>query len=814
MKKNFKKASIALLMSSAFSQIALVGGVALVAQSSFAQDSLGSTASYGKISAYVPLTLTRELATNPNMFHMPNTNKVIVDFFDAKSLIKQVPSIVDNPLIQSVTTKDVEDRTRIIFEFKQPVTFSFSKSSGVLTLNFVSADKFSSQENATFSSSAVSPSDTSAVNSKSPAITEPMISPSIENRATLSGMSNAERDRIIAQVNANNGRRALPVQAPVYTQPVVGQVVPTYDAVQTSVPVAVISRSQVEKINFKKDKAKTGKLTIDFSDSQVTPVVTRSNNSLIIELKGTAISQEMQKRINAQTLGTSTQVIDVSMQQGNGRIVLEQKDGWDFSVYQFDKKLSIEVRTLSEYDAYMKTQEGKDSYKGKPLSINFQSMDVRTILQVIADFSKLNILTSDAVTGNMTVRLQDVPWDQALDLILEAKNLQKVKQGNVVWIATRAEVAEKNDSQLKQQNQIADLEPLKLETFQLNHHKAEDVLAILNAGGNAGGASVGALSLLSKRGSVGIDKRNNMLFVQDISVKIEEVRKLLKRIDVTTRQVLIEAKIVIADDKWGKSLGAKFGIGGQRTSGSTSFGIGSNFVTGQQNAVNGASTAGGSTSIVTNALFNGAAASGAGSIGFTILNLASGAALSLELSALESDNRGKVLSNPRLLTTDNKKALLEQGTEIPYVTPGSANSPPTVTFKKAVLSLGVTPQISPNGRIIMNLQIRKDTVGELVNVQGGGQVPSIDTRNIDTQVTVNNGQTVVLGGVYEIANRIDAQKVPFLGDIPILGHLFKQNAKSEQKAELLIFITPQVVEDEDLDRINEPNAPQEIELRK
>lgn len=807
MKKNFKKASIALLMSSAFSQIALVSGVALISQSSFAQEALGNTASYGKISAFVPLTLNRELATNPNMFHMPNTNKVIVDFFDAKSLIKEFPSIVDNPLIKNVTTKDVEDRTRIVFEFKQPVIFGYTKSSGVLTLNFVSSDKFSMQESLSVSTAP----EPIYVNSKAPVVVDKVEVVPTENRVLLSGVSNAERDKIIALVNANNSRRnsSVPNEVPAYTQTTVSQVVSTIPT-----PVAVISRSQVEKINFKKEKAKTGKLTIDFSDSQVTPIVTRSNNSLIIELRGTAISQEMQKRINAQTLGTSTQVIDISMQQGNGRIVLDQKDGWDFSVYQFDKKLSIEIRTLSEYDTYMKTQEGKDSYKGKPLSINFQSMDVRTILQVIADFSKLNILTSDAVTGNMTVRLQDVPWDQALDLILEAKNLQKVKQGNVVWIATRAEVAEKNDAQLKQQNQIADLEPLKLETFQLNHHKAEDVLAILNAGGNAGGASVGSLSLLSKRGSVGIDKRNNMLFVQDISSKIEEVRKLLKRIDVTTRQVLIEAKIVIADDKWGKSLGAKFGIGGQRTSGVTSLGLGNNFATGQQNAVTGAGPVGGPGSVATNALFSGAAAVGAGSIGFTILNLASGAALSLELSALENDNRGKVLSNPRLLTTDNKKALLEQGTEIPYVTPGSANSPPTVTFKKAVLSLGVTPQISPNGRIIMNLQIKKDTVGELVNVQGGGQVPSIDTRSIDTQVTVNNGQTVVLGGVYEISNRIDAQKVPFLGDIPILGHLFKQNAKSQQKAELLIFITPQVVEDEDLDTINEPNAPQEIELKR
>jgi type IV pilus assembly protein PilQ len=804
MKKNFKKASVALLMSSVFAQMAVVGTMGL-ASSAFAQETnIGVTGDANKVSAFVPLTLNRELTTNPNMFHIENSNKVVVDFFDSKSLLKEAPTVTDNPLIQSVVTKEVGDRTRVIFDFKQPVTFGFSKSSGLLTLNFISAEKFASATTGGNVSTVASAASASPVNSTSPVIESPVVA-SIENRSTLTGLSNGERQRIIAQVAAANGNGA-----PVYTPK-------TLTTVDAPVMASSSVKSQVDKINFKKEKGKTGKLTIDFSDSQVTPVVTRSNNSLIIELKNTSISQEMQKRINAQVLGTSTQVVDISMQQGNGRIVLEQKEGWDFSVYQFDKKLSVEVRTLSEYDAYVKSQEGKDSYKGKPLSINFQSMDVRTILQVIADFSKLNILTSDAVTGNMTVRLQDVPWDQALDLILEAKNLQKVKQGNVVWIATRAEVSQKNDEQIKQQNQIADLEPLKLETFQLNHHKAEDVLAILNAGSGtssttSAGAGSGTLSILSKRGSVGIDKRNNMIFVQDIASKIEEVKKLLKRIDVTTRQVLIEAKIVIADDKWGKSLGAKFGVGANKVVGNRSFGLGSNYLDGQSNANLGTSSTGGT--VITNPLFSGAAAAGAGSIGFTILNMASGAALSLELSALESDNRGKVLSNPRLLTTDNKKALLEQGTEIPYVTPGSANSPPTVTFKKAVLSLGVTPQISPNGRIIMNLQIRKDTVGELVNVQGGGQVPSIDTRNIDTQVTVNNGQTVVLGGVYEITNRTDAQKVPFLGDIPVLGYLFKQNAKSEQKAELLIFITPQVVEDEDLDRINEPTTPEEIELKR
>ena len=811
MKKSFKKATFALLMSSTFSQVLLIGATIGVSSHSFAQTPVvGVTGDYNKVSTFVPISLNRDVTTNPTIFHIANSKKVVVDFFDS-NLLKSSPFIAeDNPLISSITTKEVADRTRLVFEFKQPVSYGYSKNAGILTLNFVSSDHFVPAETNASGIVVASPVTSSPID-PTVLVASPII-PTVstpqmidDSHSTLTGVSNSERDRIIASVLAANG-----VAKRTYTPSAVVGVIPS------GTPVAApLNRAQVEKINFKKIKGKTGKLTLDFSDANVTPVVTRSNNSLIIELKNTSISQEMQKRINAQTLGTSTQVIDISTQQNNGRIVLEQNAGWDFAVYQFDKQLSVEIKTLSEYDAYMKTQEGKDSYSGKPLSINFQSMDVRTILQVIADFSKLNILTSDAVSGDMTVRLQDVPWDQALDLILESKNLQKVKEGNVVWIATRGEVAEKNDAKIKEMNQIADLEPLRLETFQLNHHKAEDILEILNAGGagSAGGASSGSsnsgtLSILSKRGSVGIDKRNNMVFVQDIPSKIEEVKRLLKKIDITTRQVLIEAKIVIADDKWGKSLGAKFGIGARGTSGSRSIGIGNDFGTSQSNAfaLTGASPIG------VNPIFGGSSGASAGSLGFTILNLASGAALSLELNALENDNRGKVLSNPRLLTTDNKKALLEQGTEIPYVTPGSANSPATVSFKKAVLSLGVTPQISPNGRIIMSLQIRKDTVGELVNVQGGGQVPSIDTRNIDTQVTVNNGQTVVLGGVYEIANRKDAEKVPFLGDLPILGHLFKQTTDSKERAELLIFITPQVVEDEYLDKVSNPDAVEEIEL--
>lgn len=798
MNKNFKKTSIMLLLSSAFYSTTLIGGLGVVGVNLLAMPVMAQ----GLAEVSVPIALNRDAENSPSMFHLDNTNKIVVDFFNSKDLIKVKPQVFDNPLIEKITIIEVENRTRLIVETKQPVKFGSTKENQQVTLNFSNSDKY---VNSNMLVADLKKMETPSV----VAVAAPV---PVENKRALTGMTEEEKAKIIAKVNAKVNGEGYGVKASNSSSNSGASTVAAPKAVVAPMPVAstetvqaasvaqVAGKVQLDKMNFKKEKGKVGKLTLDFSDSLNNPVITRTNNSLIIELKGVAISSEMQKRINAQNLGTATQVIDVSTQRGNGRIVLEQKDGWDFSVYQLDKKLTIEVKTLSEYDAYVKSQEGKDSYKGKPLSINFQNMDVRTILQVIADFSKLNILTSDLVTGAMTVRLQEVPWDQALDLILEAKNLQKVKQGNVIWIATRGEIAEKNKSQIELQNQVADLEPLKLEMFQLNHHKAKDVRDLLTEK---------TQGILSKRGTIGFDERNNMLFIQDVPSRIEEIRKLLKQIDIATRQVLIEAKIVIADDKFGRDLGAKFGLSGRNRSGNTSIGLGGTL---ENSGSNAAAIAANAITGVPN--FVAPASIGAGAIGFTILNLASGAALGFELSALEKDNRGKVLSNPRLLTTDNKKALLEQGTEIPYVTPGSANSPPTITFKKAVLSLGVTPQISPNGRIIMNLQIRKDTIGELVNVQGGGQVPSIDTRNIDTQVTVNNGQTVVLGGVYEIANRKDAQKVPFLGDIPFLGNLFKHTNNTQQKAELLIFITPYVVEDEDLDAINNAETVEEIDIKR
>jgi type IV pilus assembly protein PilQ len=535
------------------------------------------------------------------------------------------------------------------------------------------------------------------------------------------------------------------------------------------------------------------------------PVMKKEGNKLIIDFKNVSIPSELQRRINTESLNSVTQAMDVSMQQNNGKLVLEQKDNWDYSFYQLEKQFVIDVKPIAQ-------QEEEKKYIGKKLSISFQDMEVRAILQVIADFTGLNIMSSDKVTGTMTIRLKDVPWDQALDLVLESRGLQKVKDGNVVWVATAEEVTTNNRTKLELQTQNVELEPLKLEFFQINYYKAEDLKKVLEGKSDNGGSSGNnnVISMLSKRGTIGVDPRNNVLFIQETEEKLKELRKLIRKLDIANKQVLVEAKIVIADSDFGRDLGSRFGVKYRRQNGNGGIGVGGS-LTESSNQASGLAQA---ITPQSNLASQGINSITPGVIGLTLLNMASGNALGLELSALEVNNRGKVLSSPRLLTADNKKATIEQGTEIPYVTPGSSGSPPTVSFKKAVLQLDVTPQIAPNGKVVLDLNIRKDSIGQNIPVQGGGQIPSIDTKNINTMVTVNNGQTVVLGGVYEIESKDDLSKIPLFGDIPLLGNLFKHSSKNEAKGELMIFITPYIIEEADLDETGKEEKPNEITLNK
>jgi type IV pilus assembly protein PilQ len=573
-------------------------------------------------------------------------------------------------------------------------------------------------------------------------------------------------------------------------------------------------------VDFRRGRNGEGRIIVDLSDNATGIDIRQQGRQLIVDFIKASLPRNLERRLDVQDFGTPVVSIDTFAQGANARMVIEPKGLWEHSAYQSDNRFILEVKPILE-DPNKLTQGTRQGYKGEKLSLNFQNVEVRSVLQVIADFTGLNIITSDTVQGNLTLRLKDIPWDQALDIILQTKGLDMRKNGNVVLVAPREELALKEKQQLENAAQISQLEPMQLESFQLNYMKASDFANMLSSnrqqafGAGAGQTATtgGQGSILSQRGVAFVDPRSNILFVQDTPAKLEEVRRIIRQLDVPIRQVLIEARIVVAGDSFSRQLGVRFGAQTAITfnRGRYALGQGGSLATqpvvrteGDRliretrtqtpfEAASGLASVGYSDSPQLNV--NLPVTNPAGQLALTLINLGSGNLINLELSALESDNRGKVVSSPRVITTDNQKAAIEQGTEIPYVTPGSANSPATVSFKKAVLRLDVTPQITPDNRIIMTVEVRKDQVGQFVQLGGGFQVPSIDTRNVTTQITVNNGDTAVIGGIYEEIIRNEVDKVPFLGDLPVMGYLFKTTSKTSEKTELLIFLTPRVVKD-------------------
>jgi type IV pilus assembly protein PilQ len=573
-------------------------------------------------------------------------------------------------------------------------------------------------------------------------------------------------------------------------------------------------------VDFRRGRNGEGRLVVDLSDSSTGIDIRQQGKTLVVDFLKTSVPRNLERRIDVADFGTPVVTVDTFAQGPNARMVIEPKGLWEHSAYQTDNRFILEIKPILE-DPNKLVQGSRGGYKGEKLSLNFQNVEVRAVLQVIADFTGLNIITSDTVQGSLTLRLKDIPWDQALDIILQTKGLDMRKNGNVVLIAPREELALKEKQQLENAIQIGELEPLISESFQLNYIRAQDILNLITSnrqqqfGAGAGQTATtgGQGSIISKRGVAIIDPRSNILFVTDTASRLEEVRKIIRQIDTPIRQVQIEARIVIAGDRFSQQLGVRFGQQTGFTFLNKRYSAGSGGSLSTQPVVHtegdkitrdtrtqtpfelasGLATAGYSDSPQLNV--NLPVPNAAGQLALTLINLGSGNLINLELSALEADARGKVVSSPRVVTGDNQKAHIEQGTEIPYVTPGSANSPATVQFKKAVLRLDVTPQITADGRVHMVVEVRKDTVGQYVQLGGGFSVPSIDTKNVTTQILVNNGDTAVIGGIYEETIRNDVTQVPWLGNIPILGYLFKQTGNSSEKAELLIFLTPRIIKE-------------------
>ena len=513
-----------------------------------------------------------------------------------------------------------------------------------------------------------------------------------------------------------------------------------------------------------------------------------------------ALPERLRRKLDVTDFGTPVQTVTATQQGDRVRLVVTPKGTWEHSAYQSDNQFVLEVRP-QKVDPNKLTQG--PGYSGDKLSLNFQNIDVRALLQVIADFTNFNVVTSDTVTGNVTLRLKDVPWDQALDIILQAKGLGLRKSGNVLWIAPKEELANKEKAELEAKQAVAQLEPLRTQSFQMNYTKAEEVAKGLTGQNNQGGSSsANASRILSPRGSVIWETRTNQLFVSDIPSKLEEIQALIAKIDVPVRQVLIEARIVEADDKFGRALGVKLGasdlrgrqggIPGYNVGGSNYVTIGGNYsAVGSQTNQQTSYNYNDSQFVNLPANVSGDAFGGATAANFA-LSLFSATAnrfLNLEISALEADGRGKVVSSPRVVTADQTKALIEQGEEIPYQQSTSSGAT-SITFKKAVLKLEVTPQITPEGNVILTVDVNKDSRGTLTP-----QGYAINNKHVQTLVLVENGGTVVIGGIYTQEDLETENKVPYLGDIPLLGNLFKNKSRSSAKTELLIFITPKVVSD-------------------
>ncbi len=540
---------------------------------------------------------------------------------------------------------------------------------------------------------------------------------------------------------------------------------------------ASATAASLESIDFRRADNGAGRVIVKLSDPSINVNMREEGGRILVDFINTRLPENLNRRLDVVDFATPVKEIDTTA-QGNGvHMVITPTGDYEQLAYQTDELLTIEVKPLTKEEVAARK---KKEFSGERLSLNFQNIEVRAVLQLIADFTGLNLVASDTVTGNVTLRLKNVPWDQAMDIILKSKGLAMRRAGNVIMVAPQEEIAAREKLELESQKQIAELAPLKTEFIQINYAKASDLSSLIKAEKN---------NLLSERGNISLDERTNTLLVQDTADKLAEIRKLIEKLDIPVRQVMIESRIVIANDDFSKDLGVRFGYS-QKSSQATQ-GRGHLFST-IGGRVPGDVNFGGNTSFNTNNnenyIVDLPVAGPAGALGFAVGKIGS-YLLQLELTALQKEGRGEVISSPRVITANQKEAVIEQGTEIPYQEASSSGAT-SVSFKKAVLSLRVTPHITPDDRIIMDLNVNKDAVGTLF-----AGIPSIDTQNVDTQVLVDNGETVVLGGVYTQEKRDDSSRVPFFGDLPYVGFLFKNTQHSKTKKELLIFVTPKILKE-------------------
>lgn len=540
----------------------------------------------------------------------------------------------------------------------------------------------------------------------------------------------------------------------------------------------------INNIDFRRGEDGQGRVIVSLSDPSVPVDMQQQGGKVLVDFYRTQLPEELERRLDVLDFATPVKTIDTYTKGDNVHMVITPMGEYEYIAYQTDNQFTIEVRELTREEVE-ESKKDEFGFSGERLSLNFQDIEVRSVLQLIADFTGLNVVVSDTVRGSLTLRLKNVPWDQALDIILKTKGLGMRQTGNVMLVAPSEEIAAREKLELESKKQIEELEPLYSEYIQVNYAKASDLATLLKSSDT---------TLMSDRGMVTTDQRTNTLLVQDTAAKLVEVRQLVARLDIPVRQVLIESRIVIANNDFSKELGVKFGLNKQ-----TEFNGGNNIVSVGGTRPGDPRTGGGGVvdpdftnpeSSADNLLVDLGVVGASSSIGMAIGKVGS-YMLNLELSAMEAEGQGEIISSPRVLTSNQKAAFIESGTEIPYQEATSSGATST-SFQKAVLSLTVTPQITPDDRLIMDLQISKDSVGEF-SVDG---VPSIDTNEVSTQVLVDDGETLVLGGIYEQIKRNEVDRTPFFGELPLVDWMFKKTSSQDDRTELLIFVTPKIVKEE------------------
>ncbi|MFO6424504.1 type IV pilus secretin PilQ [Motilimonas sp. KMU-193] len=678
-------------------------------------------------------------------------NQLVIDVKDASSVLKLNPVPVDKDGVELVKAERTADGLKVIIELRQLMPYRLQHDNNKLTVRFGDVATASRKPASTKEQAIVE----SVQQNQTPAPVEAAVAATTATAVTVK--PTPEPVKVVEPV-----KQTKPAAKPV---PVVAK--PAVVTSTAGTPKGFVN--SVESIDFKRGEEGNGQLLVKLDNSTIAVDIRKRGTKLLAEFQSTYIEDDLIYVMDVLDFATPVKNVETFSANGKTRFEMEIAGDFEYRYDQLDSLFVIDVKKKQR-------DEKKTVYQGKLISFNFQDISVRTVLQILADTNGFNLVTTDSVGGNITLRLDEVPWEQALDIILKVKGLGKRMEGNVLMVASAAELAAKEKAQLESQKEVSELAPLYSEFLQINYAKAGDISRMLSSSD---------ASLLSSRGSVSIDERTNTLLIKDTADVIDSVKRMIEILDIPVKQVLIESRMVTVRDNIGEELGVRWGITKATTDGTTS---GSLEGTNPASGVDGTPTV---PSLDDRLNVNLPVANPAGSIAFQVAKLANGQILDLELSALERENKAEIIASPRITTANQKTAYIEQGTEIPYVESASSGAT-SVAFKKAVLSLNVTPHITPDNKIILDLVITQDSKGEVV-ATAVGQAVSIDTQEIGTQVLVENGETIVLGGIYQQQISDTVQKVPLLGDIPWAGALFRTTIKSQRKDELLIFVTPKII---------------------